>query len=181
MRLLIPLLLTVPILMDAQTPPTPGPQDIPQPVPGDPGLAGSERPDISRYLNVRTVAGSTLAPDASRLSYLTGITGQPQLWASDTRTGRASQLTFLESSVTFQEWSPTGEWIAYGTDRAGNEREGFYLITPDGLREKELLPPSDAFRQWGGWSPDGRRVAFASTERNGEDFDIYVMDVASDG
>ena len=181
MRLVLTSLIAIPVMLDAQVPPTPGPQDIPQAVSGDPGLAGSERPDISRYLNVRTVSATTLSPDGARMSYLTGITGQPQLWASDTRTGRASQLTFLESSVTFQEWSPTGEWIAYGTDRGGNEREGFYLITPDGLRETELLPPSDAFRQWGGWSPNGRRVAFASTERNGEDFDIYVMDVASDG
>ena len=181
MRPVLTLLLLMPAMLDAQVPPTPGPLDIPQAIAGDPGLAGSDRPDISRYLNVRTVGASTLSPDGVRMSYLTGITGQPQLWASDTRTGRASQLTFLESSVTFQEWSPTGEWIAYGTDRGGNEREGFYLITPDGLREKELLPPSEAFRQWGGWSPDGRRVAFASTERNGEDFDIYVMDVASDG
>ena len=181
MRILASLPFVIPLMLEAQVPPTPGPQDIPQPVPGDPGLAGSDRPDISRYLNVRTVSRSTLSPDATRLSYLTGITGQPQLWVSDVATGRASQITFLESSVTFQEWSPASDWIAYGTDRAGNEREGFYLITPDGLRERELLPPSEAFRQWGGWSPDGRRIAFASTERNGVDFDIHVMDVARDG
>jgi dipeptidyl aminopeptidase/acylaminoacyl peptidase len=91
------------------------------------------------------------------------------------------QLTFGEQSVTFHEYSPAGEWIIYGTDRAGDEREGFYLITPDGLTERELLAPSAAFRAFGGWSPDGRHIAFASTERNGVDFDIYVMDIARDG
>jgi len=184
MRTLLALLFMVPVTLGAQTPQKPqkpGPQDVPQPVPGDVGLAGSARPDIARFLNVRTANNPTLSPDGARLSYLTTTTGQPQLWAVDARGGQPAQLTFLESSVTFQEWSPGGEWIAYGTDRGGNEREGFYLASPDGLRERELLAPSEAFRQWGGWSPDGRRVAFASTERNGTDFDVYVMDVAPDG
>ena len=173
--------LALPCMLAAQAMTTPAPEDIPKPVPGDIGLAGSATPDIARFLNVRSVSAPTLAPDGMRLSYITNTTGQPQLWAVDVRGGAPTQLTFLESSVTFQEWSPTGDWIAYGTDRAGNEREGFYVITPDGLRERELLAPSEAFRQWGGWSPDGRRIAFASTERNGIDFDIHILDVASDG
>ena len=164
----------------AQTP-TPGPQDVPQPVPGDAGLAGAERPDVSRFLNVRTALFPTPAPDGRRLSYLTETTGQPQVWVADTGGGASVQVTFGENSVTFQDWSPAGAWIAYGTDRGGNEREGFYLVSPDGLQERELLPPSEAFRVWGGWSPDGRRAAFASTERNGLDFDIYLLEVGEDG
>lgn len=156
--------------------------DVPQPVPGDAGLAGAERPDISRFLNARTAYRPTLSPDGARLSYLTETTGQAQVWVGDARGGGAPvQATFGENSVTFQEWSPAGAWIAYGTDRGGDEREGFYLVSPDGLRERELLPASEAFRAWGGWSPDGRRAAFASTERNGLDFDIYLLEVAADG
>ena len=82
--------------------------------------------------------------------------------------------------MTFQSWSPSGEWIVYGTDRGGNEREGFYLISPDGMREQELVAPNESFRVFGGWSRDGRRIAFASTERDGIDFDIYVIDVPAD-
>ena len=180
-RLPVLLTLALPCALAAQAMKTPAPEDIPRPVPGDLGLAGSARPDIARFLNVRSATAPTLAPDGSRLSYLTTTTGQPQLWAVSARGGAPRQLTFLESSVTFQEWSAGGEWIAYGTDRGGNEREGFYLVSPDGLQERELLAPSDAFRQWGGWSPDGRRIAFASTERNGTDFDIHLLDVAADG
>ena len=178
MRLALPLLL-IAVSLPAQTP-TPSPEDIPKPVPGDVGLAGGARADIARYLNVRSVSSATLAPDGARLSYTTTTTGQPQLWVAAAG-GAPVQLTFLESSVTFQAWSPAGGEIIYGTDRGGDEREGFYLVTPDGLRERELLAPSEAYRVFGGWSRDGGRIAFASTERNGVDFDIYTLDVRATG
>jgi dipeptidyl aminopeptidase/acylaminoacyl peptidase len=157
---------------------TPIEADIPTPVPGDVGLAGQAQPDITRFLNVRTAGAPSLSPDGARLAFNTAITGTPQLWVVDARGGWPEQLTFGES-VTFHAWSPTGEWIAYGTDRGGNEREGYYLISPDGTRERELLPPSEAFRSFGGFSPDGTRIAYATTERNGRDFDIHVLDLAS--
>jgi dipeptidyl aminopeptidase/acylaminoacyl peptidase len=174
-------LLALPTAVAGQIPETPGPQDIPKPLPPISTLAGDSRPDISRFLNVRSTNSEQLSPDGNRLVYITSTTGQPQLWITEGARAAPRQLTFLESSVRFAEWSPTGEWISYGTDRGGDERVGYYLISPDGLAERELLAPSRAFRRWGGWSPDGRRIAFASTERNGIDFDIYVMDVRSDG
>ena len=160
---------------------TPGPRDIPAPLVGDMGLAGDPRPDIARFLNVRSVEASSLSPDGQRLAFLTRTTGAPQLWVVDVAAGAPWQVTFREDSVTFQDWSPAGEWIAYGTEKDGNEREGYYLVSPDGLQERALLAPTDAFRRWGGWSPTGRQIAFASTERNKIDFDIYVMDVGADG
>jgi dipeptidyl aminopeptidase/acylaminoacyl peptidase len=163
----------------AQVKPTPGPDDVPKPVPGDVSFAGAACPDISRYLNVRTASGASSNPDGTRVAFITSITGQPQLWVADARRGGwPRQITFGES-VNFASWSPAGDWIAYGTDRGGNEREGYYLISPDGTRERELLPPSESFRVWGGFSDDGKRAAYASTAPGKDDFDIYVVDVAS--
>jgi dipeptidyl aminopeptidase/acylaminoacyl peptidase len=156
---------------------TPNDEDIPKPVPGEMSLAGSEAPDIARFLNVRTALAPSLSPDGTRLAFLTGTTGTPQLWVVDSRAGWPDQLTFGEP-VTFHEWSPSGEWIVYGSDRGGNEREGYYVIAPDGSNERELLPPSEAFREFGGFTRDGQRIAYATTERNGEDFDIHLIDVA---
>jgi dipeptidyl aminopeptidase/acylaminoacyl peptidase len=157
---------------------TPNENDIPKPVPADMSLAGSALPDIARFLNVRTAGAPSLSPDGSRLAFRTQISGTPQLWVVDAAGGWPRQLTFGES-VTFHEWSPAGDWIVYGTDRGGNEREGFYLITPDGALERELLAPSESFRVFGGFTRDGRRIAYATTERNGEDFDIHLLEVAT--
>lgn len=155
---------------------TPAPQDVPQAVAGDLGLAGARCPDISRYLNVRSATSPSLSPDGSQLAYSTATTGTPQLWVVDSSGGAPRQITFGEA-VTFHDWSPASDWIAYGVDRGGNEREGFYLISPDGRSERELLPPSESFRQWGGWSPDGKRIAFAATAAGSADFDVYTLEV----
>ena len=159
---------------------TPAPEDVPQPVAGDLGLAGARCPDIARYLNVRAASAPSLSPDGALVAYRTSTTGQPQIWVAETRADAAPrQITFGEP-VTFHEWSPAGDWVAYGVDRAGNEREGFYLISPDGAREVELLPPAVAFRVWGGFSRDGQYVAFAATDPGGDDFHIYTLNLKAE-
>jgi dipeptidyl aminopeptidase/acylaminoacyl peptidase len=164
--------------LSAQVRPTPNEADIPQPVPGEVGLAGAERPDITRFLNVRTAGAPSPSPDGRRLAFRTQISGSPQLWVVDAAGGWPTQVTFGEP-VTFHAWSPSGEWIIYGADRGGDEREGFYLISADGTRERELLAPSDAFRVFGEFTRDGRRIVYATTERTGVDFDIHLLDIVT--
>jgi dipeptidyl aminopeptidase/acylaminoacyl peptidase len=159
---------------------TPAPEDVPQPVAGDIGLAGARCPDIARYLNVRSAYDPEPAPDGTRVAFRTQTTGQPQVWVArvsgDGELRAPAQITFGESA-TFVDWSPTEDLIAYGTDRGGNEREGFYLISPDGTREREIVAPSESFRVWGGFSPSGRKIAFAATEPGGNDFSIYTVEL----
>lgn len=170
--------LLIPMSLASQVKPTPNEDDIPKPVPAEISLAGSELPDISRFLNVRSAFAPSLAPDGRRLAFRTSITGEPQLWVVGAEGGWPQQLTFGEA-VTFHQWSPAGDWIIYGVDRGGNEREGYYLITPDGTRERELLPPSEAFRVFGGFTRDGGRIAYATTGARGPTFDIHLLDVAT--
>ncbi|MEN8373987.1 MAG: S9 family peptidase [Gemmatimonadota bacterium] len=155
---------------------TPNEADIPAPVPVELELAGSGRPDIVRFLNVRTAIAPSLSPDGKSLAFRTSVSGEPQLWVVDAAGGWPSQLTF-GAPVTQHAWSPAGDGILYAVDRGGNEREGYYLISPDGTRERELLAPADAFRAFGGFTRDGTRIAYGSTARNGLDFDIFLLDI----
>ncbi|HEV2130021.1 MAG TPA: S9 family peptidase [Longimicrobiaceae bacterium] len=170
----------------AAIPPAPASTDIPEPEPAELDLAGAPCQGIARYLNVHSAAGAELSPDGQTLIFRTSITGLPQLWAVPVAPGAGErgawphQLTF-GNRVQFAQWSPTGEWIAYGTDRAGNERTQFFLLSPDGTRERELTPADEHFRNWGGWSPRGDRIAYSSTERDERNFDIYILELAPDG
>jgi dipeptidyl aminopeptidase/acylaminoacyl peptidase len=164
--------------------PTPAPVDVPALEPAALSLAGAECQGVARYLNVRGVGNAQLSPDGRELLFITSTTGQPQLWIAPVRAdGPAAprQITFGANRVQFARWSPDGRWIAYGTDRGGNERTQFFLLSPDGTRERELTPSDDFFRLFSGWSPAGSRIAYVSNERNGDDFDLYVMDLQADG
>jgi dipeptidyl aminopeptidase/acylaminoacyl peptidase len=159
---------------------TPRPEDVPKPEPVTLGLAGEPRPDVLRYLYVQKAESPWLSPDGRRLAFRTDITGQRQLWVVDAAGGWPRQLTFGTEGIRAHAWSPRGDWILYTADRGGNEREGFYLISPDGTKEREILPPSASFREFGGFSPDGRRIAFAATPAGPEasaTFDIHVLDL----
>ena len=170
----------------AQAADTTDTSDIPRPMPGDIGFAGSPTPDIARFLAVRSASDPSPSTDGEQVSYITSTTGLPQIWAVSVASGfpgvpAPHQLTFTEHGVTTQAWSPAGGWIFYAADRGGSEREGYYLISPDGLEERELLAPDGSFREFGAWSPDGRRIAFSSTARDGSDFDVYIQDISPNG
>jgi dipeptidyl aminopeptidase/acylaminoacyl peptidase len=160
------------------------PGDVPAPEPAELDLAGAACQSIARYLNVRSVVGAQLSPDGRTLIYRTSTTGLPQLWRvrpdQAGADGHPEQLTF-GNRVQFAAYSPRGDWIAYGTDRAGDERTQFFLLSPDGTRERELTPADGAFRNWGGWSPRGDRIAYSSTERDGRNFDIWLLDIGHEG
>lgn len=154
------------------------PEDIPTIEPVTVGLAGEKPADIVRYLMARGAGQAGISPDGSKIAFSYAVTGEPQLWIVDSAGGWPEQLTF-GTGITFFHWAPDGEHLIIGRDADGNEREGYYLLSVDGTRERLLLPLSDAFRSFGMFSRDGSRFLFSSTERNGKDFDIYVTDVAS--
>jgi dipeptidyl aminopeptidase/acylaminoacyl peptidase len=131
--------------------------------------------DIERYLNVRNAGGASLGPEGERLSFLVDTTGTNQVWAMDGPGEWPDQLTFYEERVTFAEWSPTREELAFGMDEGGNERAQLFRLSGDGSEVVALTDMPDAKHRWGGWSHDGERFAFASNRREESVFDVYVQ------
>ena len=154
------------------------PEDVPVIEPLTVGLAGERPADIVRYLLARGVLQTAISPDGSTVAFSYRVTGEPQLWLIEAAGGWPRQLTFGAAIRTFR-WAPDGERLLVTRDAEGNEREGYYLLSVGGTKERQLLPQSDAFRSFGMFSNDGSRFLFSSTGRNGRDFDIYVTDVES--
>ncbi len=144
------------------------------------GLAGAYPADIARFLLVQGVSGAQLSPRGDHVAVSLSITGEPQLWLVPTDGSQVRQLTF-GNGITFFRWAPDGESLIYGADNAGDEQEAYFRISVDGRSEAEVVSAlPGAFRVFGGVLPDNRRIVFASTERNGLDFDIYVRDLQTD-
>lgn len=154
------------------------PEDIPVIEAVSVGLAGKQPADIVRYLLAEGATAASPSPDGKQVAFRWAVSGEPQLWITDATGGWPRQLTF-GTGVTFFAWSPTGGQLLVGRDTQGNEREGYYLLSADGRKERSVLPLSNAFRQFGMFSADGKQILYSSTERNGRDFDIYKADVAT--
>ncbi|MGF1454915.1 MAG: S9 family peptidase [Alphaproteobacteria bacterium] len=157
--------------------PWPFPEDIPSPAPADPGLAGQQPPNIVRFLKVRGVGATDLSPDGKTIAFRMSVTGEPQLWTVPAAGGWPRQITF-GGAVSNHRWLPTGDML-YGADREGDERLGLKVISADGTRERIARPYSEAFIVPGPTSADGRYLAYSTTQRNGTDFDIHILDLQS--
>lgn len=139
------------------------------------GLAGEDPADIGRYLLAANsgARAARLSPDGQMLAFSWAITGEPQLWVVPSSGGQPRRLTY-GNGITFFEWAPDGQGILYGADNDGNEQEAYYSINVAGTDERLVLPAaSGGFRRFGDFVHNGE-IAFASTERNGLDFDIYT-------
>ena len=130
--------------------------------------------EFARYLKIRSAWGASWSPDGRRLAFLTEITGVPQVW--EVGAGGPSwpeQLTFYEERVSGAEYSPVDDRLLFGMDAGGNEKTQLYLLQNGEVTDLTRAP--DAIHYSGGFSPDGQRVAYTATRRNGTDFDVFVM------
>ncbi len=151
--------------------------------------ASTERPDFARYLNIRSAVSPVLAPDGSRVAYLTDVTGTFQAWSVGTRgEGKATwprQLTFMNEKVWELHGTSADPHLIAVSDVGGNERYQFHLVTNFGVDAdghethtvRQLTSNADAIHSFGAWSDDGQEIVYTSNARNGIDFDIYRMDL----
>jgi dipeptidyl aminopeptidase/acylaminoacyl peptidase len=137
--------------------------------------------DFARYLKVRGAWGASWSPDGRRLAFLTEITGVPQVWEVASEADGPSwpeQLTFYEERVSGAEYSPADNRLLFGMDAGGNERTQLFLL--ENGEVTDLTGAPEAIHYSGGFSPDGGRVAYTATRRNGTDFDVFVQDLAGE-
>ena len=133
------------------------------------------------YLNVRNAYAPSFDPSGERIAFLMDVTGVPQVWLIDAKGGWPRQLTYFGERVSLVSWSPTANRLLFAMDEGGSERHQLYLADLDGGGEIRALTDSPKVMHiFGGWSPDGESIAYASNERHPAHFDAYVMDV-SDG
>ena len=106
------------------------------------------------------------------------------LWIIDINSKKVSQITKGEEwNDSSPVWSPDGKWIAFVSDRTGEEYEGssnkdIWFIPADGgsVRQLTTQPHQDTYPQW---SPDGKTIAYLRTDKPYAQPDIYL--VSSEG
>lgn len=116
-----------------------------------------------------------ISKNGDKILFQSNEKGHWQLMIYDTMT--RAQLPVMEDDYNnnFPDWSADNAWIAFASDRDGNEE--IYMMRTDGSMLRRLTndPGRDIHPYF---SPDGRYLLFNSTRGNGS-FDIYRYTIAT--
>jgi dipeptidyl aminopeptidase/acylaminoacyl peptidase len=130
---------------------------------------------IDAWLALSAATSPAVASDARTLWYLSTVSGVPQIWRRDLDTEAPPvQVTHHDDRVMLIRTSPVDASLAYGIDSGGDEHTQLRLIAPDGS-ERKLTDDPSVIHGWGGFSPDGKRIAFTANDRDPAHTDILVM------
>lgn len=133
---------------------------------------------LQRYANTRGASFAGWVADGSGMFITTrfGNTTQVHLLAS--AGGARSQLTFFDEPVASVTAHPTRNGFVFAKDDGGSEFYQLYWFDLD-TREIRLLTDGTSRNDNPLFSHDGSLLAFSSTERNGTDTDVWVLDFAT--
>ncbi len=134
--------------------------------------------DPEAFVSISAAAAPTFSRDGQTLFHLRG-SGLPQVWSLDLASGEERQLTFHEEKVAFLRRSPLDDRLIYGIDRGGDERQQLLLLEPGNPAPRRLTDNPGVIHDFGAWSSDATRIAYAANERDEAHFDVYVQTVAT--
>ena len=134
---------------------------------------------IEEFLTIKKSFSPSFSPDASSVAFLSDLSGVAQLYLVPREGGELKQLTSYSDPIADFAFSPTARELLFAMAERGNERFQLYLLNLDSGNTERLTDNDAAIYRIGGWSNDGNSITYSSNERNGADFDIFVMDRAT--
>jgi dipeptidyl aminopeptidase/acylaminoacyl peptidase len=132
---------------------------------------------IKNFLEVKVSFSAGFSPDASRVVYMNNDTGTLQLYAVSREGGERTQLTDFPDSISSYIYSPAEEKIIFSKSDGGDENAQLFFLNLATGEIGSLTQKKEVRHNLGSFSRDGNYISYASNERNGKDFDVYVMDI----
>ena len=96
------------------------------------------------------------------MSFISNISGAPQVWIVPSEGGYPRMVTNGDDPVTEQQWSPASDWIALGIAPGGGLNAQIYVVKPDGTSTKLLTLGGSDNNGLNAWTEDGKRIAIDS-------------------
>ncbi|UUI03990.1 S9 family peptidase [Oceanobacillus jeddahense] len=131
---------------------------------------------LLEYLTAKGAYSPKKIGASNEFTFLANRTGRPQAWKLNHQ-GEMESFATMPDRVLEVYHSPTGKKSIIASDFEGNEKQQFYITNDKGETVEELVISQDHFHEFGGWSPDEKKIAFASNRRHPGYFDIFVCDV----
>ena len=130
--------------------------------------------DPEILFRVPNVYNYDVSPNGDTVAFSWNKPGQLQIYVHKLRTDQMQLLTNDAESKISPAFSPDGNRLAYTQDYQGDENFDIFLVELENGEPWNLTPStSEAIYPHIRWSPDGKRLAFASN--HGKGFSIYTI------
>jgi serine/threonine protein kinase len=122
----------------------------------------------------------SVSPDGRRLAierWLSSVNSE--IWTVDLARSVPTRLTFEGVYNYTPVWSPDGKYVAFTSDREGQENIYLRLATGSGEARK-LSTPEALFQVPNDWTPDGRYLVYEALDPV-TGWDIWLLDTSKEG
>jgi dipeptidyl aminopeptidase/acylaminoacyl peptidase len=144
---------------------------------GLPPISKSTVEQLARYSESRSAGFSDWHPTKRQMLIGTRFGNTAQLHEVKGPGMARTQLTFFQDAVGGGSYEPiAGKYLIFSKDSGGNEFSQLYRMDFADGRITQLTPGGRTQNGGGRWANDKKRIAYASTARNGADRDIWLMD-----
>jgi dipeptidyl aminopeptidase/acylaminoacyl peptidase len=136
---------------------------------------------VARMARVGNAVAPRFSPDGKWVSFISNMSGAPQVWIVPSEGGYPRMVTNGDDPVTQQEWSPASDWIAITIAPGGGLNTQVYVVKPDGTGMKLLTQGGKDNNGFDAWTDDGKQIAIDSSRDDPASRDSFMIDLASGG
>jgi dipeptidyl aminopeptidase/acylaminoacyl peptidase len=134
---------------------------------------------VARMARVGSANTPSFSPDGKWVSFISNMSGSPQIWIVPSEGGYPRMVTNGDDPVTEQEWSPASDWIAVAIAPGGGLNTQVYVVKPDGTGMKLLTKGGEDNNGFDRWTEDGKQIAINSNRDNPAARDSFMVDVST--
>lgn len=134
---------------------------------------------VARMARVGSAVAPRFSPDGKWVSFISNMSGAPQVWIVPSEGGYPRMVTNGDDPVTQADWSPASDWIAVTIAPGGGLNTQVYIVKPDGTGMKLLTQGGQDNNGFDAWTDDGKQIAIDSSRDDPARRDSFMIDVAS--
>jgi len=162
-----------------------------EPVPGPPravtdpkNVISEQKPagppaSIASLFENRASLDAAWTRDGKWVVVSTNLNGRFNLWKYPAAGGPPVELTKSDDRQAGLTLSPDGKWVVYQQDHAGDEMYDLFAVPLGGGEPVNLTNSGTVSETLARFSPDGRRLAFATKPKTSPISNVAVMDFAT--